>query len=75
MTTTRLLSVSCPHCGAAHITTEPGVDKDGLPTGAVLAECAGCGWELAELTAPPPSAEAAVDALRPGFDADLITRR
>jgi hypothetical protein len=48
----------CALCGGVEVTTEPSVDEDGAPTGALIATCVGCGRELGEVPPLPPSLEA-----------------
>lgn len=53
----------CPNCGAETVVTEPELDQDGIPTGALVVLCDACGRELGTIvsTEHPREAEPPVE--------------
>ena len=63
VTRERMFDTVCPNCGSSSVFTEPELDQDEIPTGALIVLCDACGREVGRLIDErvAPEAEPAVE--------------
>jgi hypothetical protein len=68
MVSESMVETICPNCGACTVVTEPELDEDGIPTGALLVLCDACGYELGSVVDEGRSREA-----EPPVEGEILT--